>query len=90
RATVTPDAAVQVPLRPWLEVDDQDVSTVLTELNRYRARPILFDAHELRGLKVTGSFPLTDLHRALEGVSRTAHLNVRHAEDGQVSVRRRH
>lgn len=91
RARLAPDAVVQVPLNAWLEVDDQDVSTVLTKLNLYRAQPVVFDAQELRGLKVTGSFPLTDLDRALEGVARTAHLNVQRSGDGQVFfVGRRH
>jgi transmembrane sensor len=73
----------------WLEVDDQEVAEVLAELSRYRDTPIRFDAGELRGLRVTGSFPLRDIDRAIEGVARTKALNVRRTDDGGVVVERR-
>ncbi|SNT11142.1 MULTISPECIES: FecR family protein [unclassified Azospirillum] len=71
----------------WLEVDDQEVADVLIELNRYRDQPIGFDPSALRGLRVTGSFPLTDTDQALQGLARTARLHVDRDTDGHVAVR---
>lgn len=74
----------------WLEADDQDVADVLTELARYSERPIRFDTASLRGVKVTGSFPLRDIDRAVEGIARTAALRVGRSADGEITFTRQH
>ena len=73
----------------WLEADDQEVGEVLTELNRYSARPIRFDAGSLRGVKVTGSYPLRDIDRAVEGIGRMAALHVHRSSDEEILISRR-
>lgn len=73
----------------WLEVDNRPVVEVLDELNRYRAIPIRFDAAGLRGIMVTGSFPLRDSDRALEGIGRSPHLSVRSDGSAPIVERRR-
>lgn len=90
RASMTSDAVSRLPdidpglallwTEGWLEADDQDVSAVLSELRRYSARPIRFDVGQLAGRRVTGSYPLTDIDRALEGLARTANLDVQKAD----------
>ena len=72
----------------WLEADDEDVADVLTELARYSERPIRFDRASLRGVKVTGSFPLRDIDRAAEGIARSAVIQVRRSEDGGIAFAR--
>ncbi|MEG8222526.1 FecR domain-containing protein [Sphingomonas sp. HH69] len=72
----------------WLEADDQDVADVLTELARYSERPIRFDRASLRGVKVTGSFPLRDIDRAAEGIARSAALRVHRSVDGGIAFTR--
>lgn len=73
----------------WLEADDQEVGEMLTELNRYSERPIRFDAASLRGVKVTGSYPLRDIDRAIDGIGRAAELRVRRSGNGEIVVTRR-
>lgn len=73
----------------WLEADDMEAGAVLDELNRYRHDPVRFDAAALNGRKVTGSFPLRDPDRALEGVIRSAGLSAHKAGDGTITVGRR-
>lgn len=92
RASRLPDtdpAAATLWTTGWLEADDEEVGGVLAELNRYRRVPVRFDAAALHGLKVTGSFPLRDPDRALEGVVRSAGLSMHKASDGTITVRRR-
>lgn len=74
-ALVNPSAAAMWS-SGWLEADDDDVADVLAELARYSARPIRFDPASLAGVRVTGNFPLRDVDRAVEGVARTAGLQV--------------
>ncbi|PEQ11582.1 hypothetical protein B2G71_15750 [Novosphingobium sp. PC22D] len=91
RASMTPAAVTPLPgidpesallwTEGWFEADDEDVATVLAELDRYSTRPIRFDGSDLAGRRVTGSYPLTDIDRALEGLARTANLNVRKTGD---------
>ncbi|CCW17325.1 FecR protein [Sphingobium indicum BiD32] len=66
----------------WLAVDDQPVAGVLLELNRYRRQPVRFDADELAGVRVSGSFPLADSDRALDGIVRLTGLRLSRAQDG--------
>lgn len=73
----------------WLEADDWEVGDVLAELNRYSERPIEFDAASLRGVKVTGSYPLRDIDRAIDGIGRAAELSVRRSGNGEIVVTRR-
>lgn len=60
----------------WLVADDQSVADVLLELNRYRERPVRFDPAELADVRVSGSFPLTDPDRALDGILRSTGLRL--------------
>ncbi|QIG78991.1 FecR family protein [Stakelama tenebrarum] len=90
RARMTSAAVTRLPdidpelamlwTKGWLEADDLEVSAVLLELGRYSAIPIRFEAGRLAGRRVTGSYPLTDIDRALEGLARTADLDVRKAD----------
>lgn len=66
----------------WLEVNDRPVAEVLTELNRYRDVPIRFDAATLRGVRVTGSYPLEDGDRALLAIAETKGLRISHTSAG--------
>jgi len=75
--------------RGWLEADDKPLAEILTELNRYRARPIRFDAADLSHIRVTGSYPLTDAPRALDAIAETAGIAVSRAASGDVTVRAR-
>lgn len=68
----------------WLEADDRDVAEVLAELSRYSEHPIRFDAGSLRGVKVTGSFPLRDVDRAATGIAQSAALRVDRVPDGEI------
>jgi transmembrane sensor len=72
----------------WLGADDQPVATVLIELNRYRRIPVRFDAGDLADIRVSGSFPLSDPERALQGILQSAGLAASQAGDGTVEVRR--
>ncbi|MBY8821589.1 FecR family protein [Sphingomonas colocasiae] len=72
--------------RGWLEADDRPLADVLTELNRYRARPIRFDARALAHIRVTGSYPLADAPRALSAIAGTAGIAVSQGPDGDVFV----
>lgn len=72
----------------WLAVDDQPAANVLLELNRYRSQPVRFDADELIGVRVSGSFPLDDPDRAIEGIVRSTGLRLSHAPDGALAIAR--
>lgn len=72
----------------WLAADDQPVVGVLRELNRYRAQPVDFDADALSGVRVSGSYPLADPDRALEGIVRSTGLRLSRARDGSPVVTR--
>ncbi|HUD28972.1 MAG TPA: FecR domain-containing protein [Novosphingobium sp.] len=71
----------------WLVADDRPVSEVLAELNRYRAVPVGFDAAALARVRVSGSFPLADTDRAVEGIARVTGLRL-DREGEAVFVRR--
>lgn len=60
----------------WLEADDMPLPALLTELGRYRARPILYEAEALSARRITGSFPLSDPDRALTGIAGLSGLAV--------------
>lgn len=49
-----------------LAVEDRPLSEVLTQLNRYRAGRIAFDAAQLQGIRVSAVLPLDDTDRALQ------------------------
>lgn len=72
--------------RGWLEADDRPLVEVLTELNRYRGRPVRFDARALSHVRVTGSYPLADAPRALAAIAGTAGIAVSQNADGDVLV----
>lgn len=72
----------------WLAADDQPVARVLLELNRYRAQPVRFDAGELAGVRVSGSFPLADPDRALNGIIQSTGLHLSRSGNGTPVVSR--
>ncbi|MFT3968111.1 MAG: FecR domain-containing protein [Sphingobium sp.] len=72
----------------WLAADDLPVARVLLELNRYRRQPVRFDARELAGVRVSGSFPLADTDRALDGIVRSTGLRLSSGDDGAPVVSR--
>lgn len=49
-----------------LAVEDRPLSEVLTQLNRYRAGRITFNAAQLEGIRVSAVLPLDDTDRALQ------------------------
>lgn len=73
----------------WLEADDREVSDLIAELNRYRKAPIHFRESDLRGLRVSGGYPLRDTDRALDGIARSAGLEVERSGAGDVFVHRK-
>lgn len=66
----------------WLEVDDQALPEVLTQLNRYMQHPVRFDARELAPLRITGSYPLDDPERAVAAMARHLALRLEHLPAG--------
>ena len=70
----------------WLEVDDRPVVQVLAELNRYRVRPIVFDAGALDGARVTGAYRLAETDRAAESIAQAAGLRVAREPDGTLRL----
>jgi transmembrane sensor len=72
----------------WLEVDDRPLPEVLSELNRYSAQPIRFEANELAEFRVTGSYPLRDPQRAVTAIARHLGLEIRQLPEGGVAVSR--
>jgi len=86
--SVAPEQAA-VWSRGWLEADDKPLAEILTQLNRYRTRPIRFDAAGLSHIRVTGSYPLTDAPRALDAIAETAGITVSRTASGDVTVRAR-
>lgn len=72
----------------WLAVDDQPAARVLSELNRYRRTPVRFDAGDLDGVRISGSFPLADPDRALDGIVRSTGLYLSRDDDGAARLRR--
>lgn len=73
----------------WIEADDREVSDLIAELNRYRKTPIRFRERDLRGLRVSGGYPLRDTDRALDGIARSAGLEVERSGKEDVLVRRK-
>lgn len=71
----------------WLAADDQPVARVLHELNRYRTQRLRFDDGELAGIRVSGSFPLADTDRALQGILQSTGLRLSRGGDGELWVR---
>jgi transmembrane sensor len=71
-----------------LVADDRPLATVLDELNRYRRDPIRYPATDLEGLRITGTFPLTDTDRALVSIGTALPVTIDHEPGGPV-VRRR-
>lgn len=73
----------------WLEADDMSLGDALKQLGRYGEAPIRFDPADLRDIRITGSFPLTDTARALDGMARSVPIAVARASDGAITVTRR-
>lgn len=83
---IDPEAAA-IWAEGWLAADDQPVTRVLLELNRYRTQPLRFDESELADVRVSGSFPLTDADRSLQGILQSTGLHLSRAGDGELWVR---
>lgn len=71
-----------------LVADDLPLTRVLDQLNRYRAAPIRYDAADLKGLSLSGTFPLTDSEQALAAIGAALPVTVSVGTEGTV-VRRR-
>lgn len=72
----------------WLAADDVPVAQVLGDLNRYRRQPVRFDENALAGIRVSGSFPLNDTDRALDGIAQSTGLHVSRGGDGVLRISR--
>lgn len=72
----------------WLAADNRPATEILLELNRYRARPVHFNTADLDGVRVSGSFPLTDPDRALQAIADATGLRIERSPEGEVRVRR--
>ncbi len=70
----------------WLVPDDQPLTEVLEELNRYRRRPVRYDARSLAHIRVTGSFPLRETDRALDAIAAALDLRLVPLGDGALTV----
>lgn len=71
-----------------LMADDRPLSSVIDELNRYRQTKIRYSSADIAGLRISGTFPITDTDRALKSISAALPVTVDRAEGGPV-VRRR-
>lgn len=69
--TTEPVARIGQWASGWLEADDQDLVQVVEQLNHYRSDPVRYDPVTLAGIRVTGSYPLTDPSRALQALGKT-------------------
>lgn len=93
RARVTAHTAVRLsPVNPeaatawtkgWLEVDDRPLAEVVTELNRYRVRPIRYAPGVGARVRLTGSYPLADTDRAAEAIALSAGLRLSRSPQGE-------
>lgn len=64
-----------------LYADDRALASVVEELNRYRAAPIVLDP-TVRTLRLSGSIPLTDADRALASIAAALPVTIEHRPDG--------
>ena len=71
-----------------LIAEDLPLAQVIDRLNRYRKTPIRFRAAELKGLSLSGAFPITDGDRALASISAALPVMVERESD-RITVRRR-
>lgn len=71
-----------------LVADDRPLASILDELNRYRRKKVRYSAADLAGLRLSGTFPLTDTDRALKSISAALPVTVERDPDGPI-VRRR-
>jgi transmembrane sensor len=72
----------------WIEAHDRPVAQLLIELSRYRAAPIHFDAQELAGLRVTGSYPLKDPEATLRSIAGATGLRMTIDAEGVIRIAR--
>ncbi|GGZ39054.1 FecR family protein [Asticcacaulis endophyticus] len=70
----------------WVEAVNEDLTVVLTELNRYRSLPLVFDPERLKGRRVSGIFPVRDQDAALRGVVTSSGTRLVYTDNGTVSV----
>jgi len=83
------DPAVEAAWSEGLLIaEDMPLAQVIDRLNRYRQTPIRYQAAALKGLSLSGVFPLTDGDRALASIGAALPVTVEHTADG-VTVRRR-
>nr|WP_272942485.1 FecR domain-containing protein [Novosphingobium sp. Rr 2-17] len=71
----------------WIEAVDEDLVSVLGRLNRYRVTPVGFDREALKGVRVSGSFPIKDQGAALRGIALSSGTIVTRSADGAITVK---
>jgi Fe2+-dicitrate sensor, membrane component len=71
-----------------LVADDRPLSEVIDRLNRYRRDPIHYAPEDIQGLRVSGTFPLSDTERALTSLSAALPIAVEDGPDGTAVKRR--
>lgn len=70
----------------WIEVHDRPLPEVAAELARYRAAPVRFDARALAGVRVTGSYSLSDPEAAFRSIAEATGLAMAVASDGTITL----
>ncbi|MFT4090191.1 MAG: FecR domain-containing protein [Asticcacaulis sp.] len=71
----------------WIQALDNDLVTIVGELNRYRTTAIRFERNALKSHKVSGLFPISDPDAALRGVATSSGTRIVRNNDGSVSLR---
>jgi transmembrane sensor len=68
-------------VRGMLVADDMPFAAFVAELARYRSAPLVCDP-ALRGLRISGTYPLTDIERVLAALPRLLPVRVQALEHG--------
>lgn len=72
----------------WIEAHDRPLVEVLEQLARYSPAGITYDARELTGINVTGSYPLTRPDAALQSIAETARIRLVRSANGHIAISR--
>lgn len=73
----------------WIEAHDRPLVEVLEQLSRYSPAGITYDARELTGITVTGSYPLIRPDAALQSIAETAGISLTRSTNGRMTISRR-
>lgn len=71
-----------------LIADDRPLAAVIDELNRYRQSKVRYSPADIAGLRISGTFALTDTDRALKSISAALPVTVNKSEGGPIITRR--